>query len=657
MLRSIFALLAVLPFALAEYDYSRIGDRVNASIQEGVAVTEGVIRVRRRHENDMDFNKYNPFYWEGRHTQFKVEDYTPLGENKLVFTMTTEWPQDATPYRGPDFSAIYQGDPLADETLRSKFAINARMKHSPDFKSFEMELGKVSFGQHPEELKPGQLLTFEFRFFNNESHPDWARQKKRNPHNLSAYYSEFFRIRIGEPGLYIDDIDTPNAFPSPRRYSGGWTTLPTVRVEPWMALQQSAFNLTPENNPLFLTGRTWFHTDFETGKHVGDESDDKPSVFFEDMEAERADIAASAYNARSCNACHRQNGSAFIPLPDALDEKIHKPLIRISVPETGNPHPTLGGQLQTAGADKEGDLQIARFETHEVKLDDGTMVTLSKPIFKVSGPTDALGLSPRTPPALIGMGLLEAVPEKLIHALDERSDGEARMVNGKLGRFGWKAGQPTLTDQIQSALLNDMGVMSEGRMTLDGKSDAGKTALATQAIAELDAYVALLGVPPRNRPEDPMILAGEQIFNQVDCKSCHLPTLLTRSARYPELQNQRIHPYTDLLLHDMGEGLADTGPAALARKWRTAPLWALKNTRDAGQDHLGKFRPGDTQVTFAETHAAARDNRVQLLHDGRARSLTEAILWHGGEAAESVKKYKALSKADREALEAFIWDL
>ncbi|MEM7457539.1 MAG: thiol oxidoreductase, partial [Planctomycetota bacterium] len=129
------------------------------------------------------------------------------------------------------------------------------MRHVDGFTHFECELGETDFHQHPEALKAGRLLTFEFRFFNDETHEGWARQKRRNPHNLSAYYSEFFRIKVGEPGLYIDSLEAPGELPSPARYSGGWTTIPTVRVEPWSALQQQAFNLRPANAQAFLDGR------------------------------------------------------------------------------------------------------------------------------------------------------------------------------------------------------------------------------------------------------------------------------------------------------------------------------------------------------------------------------------------------------------------
>ena len=627
-----------LMIALAPYSISQplkgneIGARVNARMVDGVAVTEGMIRVRRRHENDMDFAKYNPFYWEGRRAWFKVEDHTPKGENKILFTLKTEWPQSYTTGRGSDLSAIYRGDPLKHETERSKFAINARMKHVKNFTHFEKELNALSFHQNPEDLKIGEQLTFEFRFFNDEAHPGWAKQKERNAHNLFAYYSEFFRIKIGEPGLLIDNFESADEVASPKRYSGGWTTIPTVRVEPWSALQQQALNLKPQNSKAFLDGRTWFHTDMVTGKHLSDPSDDKPSVFFEEMEAARKGLAGTAYNEVSCNSCHIHNGGA--PLPK-LGEPVHTTLLRLT--DLGSSH---GIQLQTDGKDSEGEVTIARYETHEVTLDDGTRIELSKPIFHIDGKA-ARDISPRTPPALIGAGLLEAIPAKSIIARARRSRGEVRVLGKKLGRFGWKAGQASVNEQNKSALREDMGVVNP----------------PAAALTELEAYVSLLGVPPRTNPDAPDVILGEKIFHTLNCQSCHTPTHVTGASKFPELSKQRIQPFTDLLLHDMGEGLADDSNSPFARKWRTAPLWALKNKRHAADDHLKKFRAGDTHVTYRDTLKAANQNPLQLLHDGRARSLAEAILWHGGEAEPSVKAYKALSKRDRAALEAYLWDL
>lgn len=630
-LKAFFAALAAV-ISIADVRGDEIGERVNARVVDGVAITEGVIRVRRRHENDMDFAKYNPFYWEGRRAWFKVEDYTPRGEKRMVFSLRTEWPQDYIPTRGSDFSAIYKGDPLGNETGRSKFAINTRMKHVGGFTHFEQELGELSFHQNPESLKAGKQLTFEFRFFNSESHPGWAKQKKHNPHNLFAYYSEFFRVEIGKPGLVIDHFLSPEEPASHKQYAGGRTTIPTVRVEPWSALQQHALNLKAENAQAFLTGRTWFHTDVVTGKHLSDPSDDKPSVFFPEMEAARRGLAGNAYNMRSCNSCHVHNAGALLP---ALGEPVHTTLLRLTDPKS--PH---GRQLQTNGDESEGTLTVARYETHEVKLSDGTVVELSKPIFHVDG-YPVTSISPRTPPAIIGAGLLEAVPDKVILELGKSSSGEPRRLGKEIGRFGWKAGQPSVTEQNQSALREDMGVAK----------------LEAEALAELEAYVSLLGVPPRIRPEEPDVVMGEKVFLDLKCQQCHTPTLRTGPSKFPELSHQTIHPFTDLLLHDMGEGLRDDSSSELAAKWRTAPLWALKNKRHASNDHVGAFKSGDTQVTYRDTHRVADQNTMQFLHDGRARSLAEAILWHGGEAEASVNAYRKLSKEDRVVLEAYLWDL
>jgi CxxC motif-containing protein (DUF1111 family) len=387
----------------------------------------------------------------------------------------------------------------------------------------------------------------------------------------------------------------------------------------------------PDNGQAFLAGRSWFHTDMVSGKHLSDPSDDKPSVFFEDMEEARRGFAGNAYNTRSCIECHVHDGGDLIP---PLGQPIHSTVLRLTDPNS--PH---GVQLQTDGDEAEGTVTIARYETHEVELADGTVVELSKPVFHIDG-KPAEGISPRTPPAIVGAGLLDAVPEETILDLAQHSTGEVRMVNGKVGRFGWKADQPSVDAQNQSALREDMGVEE----------------LVPEGLAKLEAYVSLLGVPPRNDPESPEVRAGERVFLALDCQKCHTPTLRTGESMFAELSHQTIHPFTDLLLHDLGEGLSDDG-GEFASKWRTAPLWALKNRRHALDDHAKRFRSGDTGINYAETQAAANENPIQLLHDGRARSLTEAILWHGGEAEAQVTAYKELSKAQREALEAYLWDL
>ncbi|HET9240362.1 MAG TPA: di-heme oxidoredictase family protein [Oligoflexus sp.] len=633
--------------------YADLGKRSQTRIEDGVIITEGVIRVRRRHENDMDFSKYNPFYWEGRLAFFKVEDFTGRGEKKLRFHLETEWPQDFIPTRGPDFSAIYTGDPLGTvETVRSKFAINQRMEHVGDRRRFVVTLGPDVFQAYPEALKTGRLLTFEFRFFLDETHPDWKKEKDFNQHTLSAYYSEFYRLQVGQGGLLIDTLGAPDKEPDALRFSGGWTTIPTVRVEPWKALQQQATNITRDEAQNFLDGRTFFHTDMKTGQHVDDADDDKPLVFFEEMRASREAYAANAYNMTSCNGCHVNNGMAFLP---AVGQAVHSTLAKTFEPGTGQPHPQFGQQLQTAGAAAEGTLRLKSFAETPVMLDDGTVVTLRKPIFSVesSKSTAKFGISIRKPPALIGMGLLNAVPETTLKNLARVSGGEWR------GRFGWKGQQLSLRDQIVAALNLDMGVVTQKRSKLDCESSCipGKGQLPEEALDKMEAYVSLLGVPPRIKPKDPTVQRGAEIFEGLECSRCHQPVLKTGSSPFKELAEQTIQPFTDLLLHDMGEGLADDSGGPDARKWRTAPLWGLKNVKHAADVRRQQFHPGDISILYTDTMKASDQNPIQLLHDGRAQSLAEAILWHGGQAETSVKRYKALPRADREALEAFLWDL
>ncbi|WP_141736126.1 di-heme oxidoredictase family protein [Oligoflexus tunisiensis] len=626
---------------------------------QAAAITEASIRPRRRHENDMDFSKYNPFYWEGRQASFKVEDFTPDGENRLRFTFYTEWPQDAIPTRGPDFSAVYIGNPNApSETERSKFALNVRMKHVSDYRVFTAELGPGEFAAFRDRLKVGSVVTFEFRFFMNESFGPWQKQKMANVHNISAYYSEFFRIRIGSSGLLIDDPDRSDIVPAALRYAGGGTTIPTVRVEPWKALQQQAFNIKPAHSQDFMFGRTWFHTDMANGQHTRDDSDDKPSPFFEEDRQERAGFASTAYNVRSCSSCHVNNGGSLLP-PDGED--IHHTVVKTFDKTSGAAHARIGQQLQTSGPDREGSLTVSNWETRVVRLDDGTEVVLKKPRFHVDSTLadDRMALSPRRPLSMIGLGLLEAIPESTLRDLAAQNKGILRTFNGKAGRFGWKADRVSLLDQIAEALRSDMGVLSRHRGTLDctGPCQSGKGPLPDQALASLETYVALLGVPPRMRPLDPAVQRGEKIFDRLNCGSCHVKALKTGPSRFPELAHQNIQPFTDLLLHDMGPDLADGMPGDIGRLWRTAPLWGLKNVRHATDSHVSEFPPGNISLQWKDAHRAADGNRVQWLHDGRAESLMEAILWHGGEASASVRAYKALNANERKDLEAFLFDL
>jgi CxxC motif-containing protein (DUF1111 family) len=261
-------------------------------------------------------------------------------------------------------------------------------------------------------------------------------------------------------------------------------------------------------------------------------------------------------------------------------------------------------------------------------------------------------------PQLIGMGLLEAIPETAVLALADPNDADSDGISGRprilidpiggqkrLGRFGWKAGQAKVIYQIAGALNTDMGVMTSIYPEPDcgsAQSDCGESGaeLNDGDLSNLNKYISLLAIRARRNLNDPAALAGEELFGQIGCADCHTPTFQTSPyTEMAEVRDQTIHPYTDLLLHDMGEGLASSlgegnleeGNASGA-EWRTPPLWNIGLTADVNEGEA-------------------------YLHDGRARTLEEAILWHGGEGQAANDAYQALSESDQQALIAFLKSL
>ncbi|HWA13013.1 MAG TPA: di-heme oxidoredictase family protein, partial [Burkholderiales bacterium] len=371
-------------------------------------------------------------------------------------------------------------------------------------------------------------------------------------------------------------------------------------------------------------------------------------------------------NGEECSGCHAGNGRGRAPGDG--DEALVSMVVRLSVPgedEHGGPapHPAYGDQLQEQGelgrVPAEGEASIAWTEREEV-LADGTRVALRAP--KVAfrklafGPMgdDAL-VSPRIAPPVIGAGLLDAVPDSQLLAIaaSQRALGfngrpnrvwDAQSQTLRIGRFGWKANQPSLRQQVASAYLADLGVTTElypsdncpAVQTACRKRPGGTVPEQTwRPFEEILFYLRALGVPQRRDPDAPAVQRGAWIFEQVQCAACHVPELRTGEyPAFPRLSNQMIRPYTDLLLHDMGEGLADGRPdfRAGGRDWRTPPLWGL-GLRE--------------QV----------NGNGALLHDGRARTLAEAVLWHGGEAAGAREGFRQLPARDRAALFAFLESL
>jgi CxxC motif-containing protein (DUF1111 family) len=365
------------------------------------------------------------------------------------------------------------------------------------------------------------------------------------------------------------------------------------------------------------------------------------------------------YNNTSCINCHARDGRGRPPMPGEVSTSL---LFRISVPGVGpdggpNPVPGFGGQLQERaihGVPAEGVVQINYTEVPG-KFADGSSYSLRKPEYVITAPYKPLPggvmLSPRIAPPVFGLGLLEAVAESDIVARADESDADGDGISGRanyvwnaetqsttLGRFGWKAGAPSLMQQTAGAYNQDMGVTSplfkfepchDQSQCENSPGDSPDIDDATLRAAT--HYVATLAVPAPRRLDDAQVRHGRTLFNQAGCADCHTPSLKTGPHPVSALANQTIQPYTDMLLHDMGEGLADNRPDFLAdgREWRTSPLWGI----------------GLTRVVNGHTY---------FLHDGRARSLMEAVLWHGGEAERARTAVLNMSRADRDALVAFL---
>jgi CxxC motif-containing protein (DUF1111 family) len=371
-------------------------------------------------------------------------------------------------------------------------------------------------------------------------------------------------------------------------------------------------------------------------------------------------------NAEVCTDCHFNNGRGRPPL--TADEPMRSMLVRLSISgEDAHggplPEPTYGDQLQFQGVlgkvPGEGEAYL-RWRESTVSLAGGETVALRSPVVEFRELSSG-SISPhvmrslRMAPPVFGLGLLEAVPEEALLAIAraQQAAGFAGRPNHVwdfaerrtvVGRFGHKATQPNLRQHIASAFLADLGVTSmlfpEQNCTAAQRECRGMPPgqgpeLDARQLDALVFYVRALAVPARRGVDDPQTQRGERLFERLQCAVCHVPTLVTaESPELPQLAHQTIHPYTDLLLHDMGEGLADDRPdfAAGPRDWRTSPLWGLGLSERV-------------------------NGNAFLLHDGRARSVEEAILWHGGEAQRSRDAFIRLPRDEREALVAFVLSL
>jgi CxxC motif-containing protein (DUF1111 family) len=388
------------------------------------------------------------------------------------------------------------------------------------------------------------------------------------------------------------------------------------------------------------------------------------------------------YNARACQTCHLKDGRGHPPegstdttsmfLRLARAPKTDAERAAISAHAVLNfPDPVYGAQLQDSavpGLPAEGQMKVAYTEA-PVTLSGGETVFLRKPRYSIDKPgygalDETTTLSPRVTQAMSGLGLVEAIhpADILINADPEDQNGDG--ISGKpalvrdpasgkltLGRFGWKAQSATVRQQSADALAGDIGISSPDARRSHGDCTPAQAACLAMAdgvqqrLGDTEApdpildlitfYAENLAVPARRKASFKETLAGKKVFYETGCISCHVPKFVTRrDAANKAHAFQLIWPYSDFLLHDMGEGLADgqqVGDAS-GSEWRTPPLWGIGLTRTVSGH------------TF-------------FLHDGRARNLTEAILWHGGEAAEARDRFAALEKADRQALMTFLESL
>ena len=376
---------------------------------------------------------------------------------------------------------------------------------------------------------------------------------------------------------------------------------------------------------------------------------------------EARDGLGPTHNALSCSSCHSHDGRG--KPPHHADDPERGLLLRLSIPGPNGPVavPTYGGQLQDRsilGVPAEGSMLVAYVEAPG-RYPDGTEYSLRQPTYSIGalafGPLHPLvQISPRIAPVVIGMGLLEAVPEASIAAMTDPNDANNDGISGRpnyvwdilrgelaVGRFGWNANQPTVEQQTASAFLGDLGITSimfpdencpPSQEDCRTAHNGGAPEIPDARLQQVTIYAQTLAVPAMRNTEDQAVQQGARLFVESQCSSCHTPRHVTGDTHpLAPLRNQVIFPYTDLLLHDLGPGLADNRPdgQASGAEWRTPLLWGIGLVETA-------------------------NGHTMFLHDGRARSLEEAILWHGGEAEESRQHFMGLSREDRAALIQFL---
>lgn len=608
--------------------------------ENGFAITRFGGRVRQRHAREGGeyfrlYRIYPPFYFENRTFEVQVTDKTATGIQEVVFDITMDHPIGGDQPQRITGRFFYSGYPSKAGYFHGGYFEDVSFEFDDDRYHYRFELKNSHVLGFPIEVKAGELMEMEFTF--NLAKIDGVGGAR----GASNYYSRAWLIRLGEPGLLSWDATGP--LPLGERSSGkdsrpledelllgGKTTISrNLSEEGQRSFQQVAGNMAPEHIQDFVEGRRLHHTNFTNGEHS-----EGGNPIFNTHKGKLGPL----YNGFSCISCHINNGRG---LPVAEQGQQNSMIFKVSADLE------LGATLQTAGIDDHKPEAVVELEAYEYLdgvFSDGTSYKIRKPIYRVtSGKSMINEYTAVVAPALVGLGLLEAVDESSILDLEDADDKNGDGISGRaslvidgsgtlrLGRFGWKAEKATIKEQIAVALFEDMGVSSSIFSDLENSIE-----LEDSDLLKLRTYISLLGVPPRRDFKDARLARGEELFEQAECHLCHQPSWETSAqAPFPELRKQKIWPYTDLLVHDMGPELSSSLSAnkVTEREWRTPPLWGIGWTKLVGE------------------------GQESYLHDGRARSLQEAILWHGGEGRRSQALFKTMSADDRSDLLYFLESL
>ena len=606
-------------------------------------ITYGAQRARLRHAREFEFSlyeKYKDSYFSQRFSGLKIIDTVAKGGGKITFQHTTLVRLSSAEMRffhlQKNVYALNMSDFAGQTSVKLISTTPSQLFPGETEYVYEANVNKHHLLNRP--LQVGDVIEIELSLF--LANPREGSQKN--------YYGTALLYKVGvglvpwhAPALEsgAGTGDTSAELPA-IAWMGGSTTLHTDYADgATEQYKQMSSVLSMENANKFLVGRRIHHNNFETGEHS--EPNNPPLLIHRGK-------LGNNYNTASCVSCHEKNGVSVLP---SIGQPLKNLVVKIGSDAEGNPHPRWGEQLSplAISGDAEGQLLLQGFETTTGAYGDGTPYTLRKPLYEFSGEDSPVYFSVRAAQRLVALGLREAVPEETILELADPDDLDRDGISGRvavvedpenplrklLGRFGRKGSQPSVRHQIAYALNRDMGVTTDLMPVLDGDVAASPTELSETELGQLTTYISLLGTPPARKSGDPQVVRGRQLFAQLSCNSCHTPQMTT-GTNHPvaALRLQNFRPYSDMLLHDMGPGLADNmdGEVATAAEWLTSPLVGIGLVSDAaGQE--------------------------SYLHDGRATSIAEAILWHAGEAEESKEAFRQLPQSAREDLVAFIRSL